>query len=296
MNAPVHGVELNSLKKGIASENGVSAKRDWLAHGAAEPLIVLDRFNRMLAEAEAIDEVTDIRSRAEAVRSWVKSAALGLELQNRAAEVKLRAERKAGQLLADLRLRGGDRKSAHGEERVRLSDLGISHNQSKRWQKEAAIPEDEFQCYVRSASQLGEEVTTAGLLRLSHRIDSASASRARSDGIRDNHGPEASRAPDSDHRGGEAEPDGEELSSFHREYPELVEMIDEMKNHHALLITLLEPLYEGRQETLLPGQRRGIRHYMFEVERLLLQLLPREAEEEGEPKQSRKAEKIADGR
>lgn len=293
MNAPVHGVELNSLKKDIASENEALARRNWMPQGAAEPLIVLDRFSRMLAEAEVIDEVTDIRSRAEAVRSWVKSAALGLELQNRAAEVKLRAERKAGQLLADLRLRGGDRRTIHGEERVRLCDLGISHNQSKRWQKEAEIPEDDFQSYVRSASQLGEEVTTAGLLRLSRRADSANLSRPDPDDARGNARPEASPPPGPDDSGDGLPEESDDLVSFYREYPELVEMIEEIRNHHALLISLLEPLYEGRQDTLLAGQRRGIRHYMFEVERLLLQLLPRQREEDVEQKRSRKADRRA---
>ncbi len=58
-------------------------------------LAVLDQFCHLLAKAETLEEITDIRSRAEAVRVWAKSAAMGLEAQNRAAELKLRAERKA---------------------------------------------------------------------------------------------------------------------------------------------------------------------------------------------------------
>jgi len=52
-----------------------------------------------------------------------------------AAEVKLRAERKAGELLAETITKGGDPKSHD----VTLNILGIEKMQSHRWQRVASI-------------------------------------------------------------------------------------------------------------------------------------------------------------
>ncbi len=55
--------------------------------------------------------------------------------------IKLLAERKAGLLLAHLRLRGGDRRSDQFAGATSLRGLGITQNQSARWQLEAEVPE-----------------------------------------------------------------------------------------------------------------------------------------------------------
>ena len=102
-------------------------------------LAVIVQKSRILDEAKSLEDITSIRNKSEAARSYVKAAKLGLELQYCAAEVKLRAERKAGVLLRSLRLRGGDRKSKRHAASLKLDDLGISRNQSKRWQHIASI-------------------------------------------------------------------------------------------------------------------------------------------------------------
>jgi len=137
-----------------------------LTNGAAQDLQVLSRFSRALAETTDLKEVKTIRDRAEAVRHYARSAALGFEIQNQAAELKLRAERRAGELLAGVVSHGGDRKSSSHDENLILADLGIDHNQSARWQREAAIPQETFEEYVRSANQSGRELTSQGLLKL----------------------------------------------------------------------------------------------------------------------------------
>ena len=49
-----------------------------------------------------MDEVKAIHDVAEAARIYARQARLGLEAQNDAAEIRLRAERKLGELLADM--------------------------------------------------------------------------------------------------------------------------------------------------------------------------------------------------
>jgi hypothetical protein len=98
----------------------------------AHELVLLDQAGQALAEARSLDEIKIVRDKAVAVRKYAQSASLGLDVQNRAAEVKLRAERQAGKLLAELMLRGGDRRSKGHSDRLKLNDLGLTSNQSKR--------------------------------------------------------------------------------------------------------------------------------------------------------------------
>jgi hypothetical protein len=57
---------------------------------------------RLLAEARNLDEVKVVVDRAEAARVYARQAQLGLDAQNNAAEVRLRAESRAGDLLAEM--------------------------------------------------------------------------------------------------------------------------------------------------------------------------------------------------
>jgi len=62
-----------------------------------------------------------------------------LDAQNRAAEIKLRAERKAGEMLAGMVKHPGGRPSGNVcPKGTGLSEIGISRKQSSRWQKVAA--------------------------------------------------------------------------------------------------------------------------------------------------------------
>ena len=119
-----------------------------------------------LANAERVEDVKEIRDKAEAVRTYAERAGLGLEQQNAAAEVRLRAERRAGEMLAKMALHGGDRRGADAPDRVTLGDLGVSKDQSARWQKLARVTAGDFDAHVAAVKERGEELTTAGLLRL----------------------------------------------------------------------------------------------------------------------------------
>jgi len=131
----------------------------------SKELAALDRIARTLAESWDLAELVSIRDLTEAVRLHGKSARRGLELQNRAAELRLRAERKVGGILAELRLHGGDRKSASQDPVVRLEDLGITKDQSSRWQRLARVPEKDFEAYITEAKRAGEEITWSQAIR-----------------------------------------------------------------------------------------------------------------------------------
>ena len=84
----------------------------------------LDRIRLALPETVDVRQIKDLRDRAEAARAYVKSAGLGLEMQNQAAEVRLLAERRAGEVLLAMRLHGG---------RTSAGSRGVSDGQRRHW-------------------------------------------------------------------------------------------------------------------------------------------------------------------
>lgn len=134
----------------------------------AGPLAALEQARHMLERAETIDEVKAIRDKAEVLRVLSKKVKLGLEMQNRCAEIRLRAERKAGDLLAETVVHGTNQWTSH-DDRSTLKDFGLSWSQSSRWQRIASVPDEAFEEYVGRA----EELTSAGVLKLAKQLTAA---------------------------------------------------------------------------------------------------------------------------
>lgn len=126
-----------------------------------------------LSAAKTLDDVLQIRDQAEALRVYIKAASDSLEAANAAAEIKLRAERKAGEILAAMDKHKGGRPSETGNSVLPVSgesleDLGIDKMQSSRWQRASRVEPDEFEAYLRECQANGREVTQAGLLKLAN--------------------------------------------------------------------------------------------------------------------------------
>lgn len=145
-----------------------------VALSPAGPLARLEHARAELEHAATVDEVKDIRDKAEALRLYAKQAKLGLEAQNLCAEVKLRAERRAGEMLAaDLRAPGNPQWSQ--SDTIGLADFDLSKSQSSRWQSVARIPADEFESYVGAFTTPGaaRELTSSGALKLAKQLAAA---------------------------------------------------------------------------------------------------------------------------
>ena len=133
-------------------------------------LSTIEAATRLLAEAKTIEEVAEVRNYAEAVRLVARQAKAGLGAQNQAAELKLRAERRGGEMLEQLRADG--EVANHGGNRssrlmpVTLNDVGITKNQVSNWQRIAAIPETKFEQHIETTQKNGKELTTAGTMKL----------------------------------------------------------------------------------------------------------------------------------
>jgi N6-adenosine-specific RNA methylase IME4 len=130
----------------------------------------IQKFKPIIQTSISIPDVKDIQAKAEALRRLAKQVGHGLTVQNEVAEIKLMAERKAGELLAHtVKHEGGRPRKRSHDVRV-LADLGISWMQSSRWQLEASVPETLFQDYVRKTKETGQELTSVGLLMLAGRL------------------------------------------------------------------------------------------------------------------------------
>jgi len=130
-------------------------------------LAKITKAKAALIAAKTLDDVLEIRDQAEAVRVYVKAAKEGQLAANAAAEIKLCAERKAGELLAAReKAKNQYEKSAGRMMRPALTDLGINKSQASRWQQEAAVPEETFQQYIDESNENETEITQAGLLKL----------------------------------------------------------------------------------------------------------------------------------
>jgi hypothetical protein len=166
---------------------GPKANTSQMDHPAAEPtpaepsrnVAVLpssttlryDEMCRSIAAAYDVDEVKDIRDKALAIEVYAKQAK-NVEAERQACEIRLRAERKVGQLLKEREKAKGAAQAgtnrgttqSHGvtaSSPQTLSDLGISKPQSSRWQKLAEIPEEVFE---ETLAAPGPKPSTSGII------------------------------------------------------------------------------------------------------------------------------------
>lgn len=122
-----------------------------------------------LAEAHRVDEVKDIRDKAEAMAAYARQAKDN-ELIQYATEIKVRAERRCGELLARTEKHNGGRPGKNPSDDSRgstptLREMGLTYDESSRYQQLAAMPVDHFETAVATAKATAGEVTTAFMLR-----------------------------------------------------------------------------------------------------------------------------------
>ena len=169
---PLIGVDSREAEAFITRAGEVP--EDDSGRQATTALIEIDQARQALERASSLVDVKDIRDKAAALRDYAKQALHSLDMQNRCAEIKLRAERKAGQMLRDQdKNKGAATADEHERGLPRLEDLGITHSQSSRWQAIASVPENIFEERIGKAKAAGEELTSAAFLRLAGKFKPA---------------------------------------------------------------------------------------------------------------------------
>jgi uncharacterized protein YjiS (DUF1127 family) len=130
------------------------------SNGPALP--AMTEIRAALERTTSVLEATDIRAKVEAVRRYAKEAG-NRELEIMAAQARLHAERRAGQILIEM----SDSGARHGRGREndsapQLADLGIGRKQAMQWQWLAKVPEKAFN---RLLKDIPKNFSTARLLQ-----------------------------------------------------------------------------------------------------------------------------------
>lgn len=90
-----------------------------------------------------------------------------LQARNQAAEIKLRAERKLGELLAAMeKHKGGNPNRSHNVTgSSTLKDMGVEKMQSHRWQLESHLPDEAFEEHVARTKKAEQKLTSVSVQR-----------------------------------------------------------------------------------------------------------------------------------
>jgi N6-adenosine-specific RNA methylase IME4 len=140
------------------------------ASAQAFALTLYDAACKALAEAHRVDEVKDIRDKMVALQHYARQAK-NTELIQRATDIRMRAERRAGEMLAKMAERGERQKPGDADGRrpqpsvPKLADLGINKTQSSRWQALASLDIPEFEQRVQRASAAAYDRLTRSFIR-----------------------------------------------------------------------------------------------------------------------------------
>ncbi|MEY2686857.1 MAG: hypothetical protein RL375_1055 [Pseudomonadota bacterium] len=165
----------------------LSAQFDVFKATMSASLIKYEAARTALAEAHRVDEVKDIRDKAEAMAAYARQAK-DSELIQYATEIKVRAERRCGELLARTEksrgaaepgtARGTTRSNDATASTPTLAQMGLTKDESSRYQQLAAMPADHFETAVATAKATAGEVTTAFMLREAKRMPAKKMTQA----------------------------------------------------------------------------------------------------------------------
>jgi hypothetical protein len=143
-----------------------------------QPEQAIARYEAMcaaIAECYRIDDVRDWRDRAAAIQEYHRRAQ-NTEAEHMAAEIRVRAERRAGELLHGMpKAKGGEQYhrspgDTGASATTTLADMGISKNEASRAQRLADVPVEQFEEELR-----GPEVPRASGIIRKHSSSSASS-------------------------------------------------------------------------------------------------------------------------
>lgn len=133
-------------------------------------LVHYDAMVQAIAVCRSVDEVKELRDKARALEVYAHQAR-NLDAERKCCEVRIRAERRAGELLKEMKV-SGQRTTGHAPLKkvespdtippTTLKDLSITPDQSSKWQQLADVPEAEFERAVSGDGPI--KPTTDGII------------------------------------------------------------------------------------------------------------------------------------
>ena len=128
-------------------------------------LIKYDQARLALAACRNVDDIKDIRDKSEAMRLYAKQAN-DTELEQWAAEIKLRAQRAIGEISAGLEKQKNQAALPSGgkSKNEALKDAGISTSTANRYEKLASIPDADVEALIAQHKDDGKPVSAKAVL------------------------------------------------------------------------------------------------------------------------------------
>ena len=128
-------------------------------------LAQISQARRFLEQAKDLTDIRAVRDMADAARLYARARHLGLETENAAAEVKVRADRKLGEVLSESeKQKPGQYQQRCAEVTVAipptLAELGLTKRESSDAQAVAALPESDFEQIISATKEAGKSLTT----------------------------------------------------------------------------------------------------------------------------------------
>lgn len=132
-----------------------------------------DNAKQQLMEIQTIEQATDYINKVKSVETYLKATKQDDELLKLMQEQKIRSQRIAGQILQESQVSknyGGINVGNEPLPTQKLSDLGITKNESSTYQKIASIPEDVFEAEMEKAKEGDSttDITTSRFKRLAN--------------------------------------------------------------------------------------------------------------------------------
>lgn len=139
---------------------------------AASQMVRYEAMVNAIAECHRVDEVKDIRDKAMALEAYARQAK-NTEAERRAADVRIRAEIRTGELLKELARSEGGRPTKNAsndatsykepsEYAATLESVGLSRQAANRYQQLANVPKEQIERHLADPVR---KPTTNGILR-----------------------------------------------------------------------------------------------------------------------------------
>ena len=138
-----------------------------------DALQLRDNAKQQLSQIKTIETGIDYLNKVKAIETWAKAEKKDAELQNMIAEQKIRTQRILGQLLKESDVSKNHHKgnqysgAVANNDSPKLSDFGITKDQSSTFQKIASLPDEVFESEIATAKAESEkriELTTKRVL------------------------------------------------------------------------------------------------------------------------------------
>jgi site-specific DNA-methyltransferase (adenine-specific) len=146
-----------------------------------------DNAKHQLLEIQSIETGVEYLNKVKGIEAWAKAEKKDAELQNLIAEQKLRTQRILGNLLKESNIYKGAATQSKDTTALKLSDIGVTRDQSSAFQKIASLPQEIFEEEIATAKQETNkriELTTSKLLKAAKQYEKDSKRKEQSEVIK----------------------------------------------------------------------------------------------------------------